>query len=193
MFGAKGDVAKLKNQFSTYEQRRKFYYITSPQDAYIVKALTKGVGETVKEGEPIVSIQPINGELAVELYVETYNLPLIQKGEDVRVIFDGWPAIFISGWPNLSYGTFVGKVFAIDNNISDNGKFRILVSPKKGDRPWPKMLRIGTGTLGIALLNDVPVWWEIWRNLNGFPAGFYKVEEVNKQIKSNEKKGKDAK
>ena len=34
---------------------------------------------------------------------------------------DGWPAIVFSGWPNTSYGTYGGVVFAIDNFISEFG------------------------------------------------------------------------
>ncbi len=42
---------------------------------------------------------------------------------------------------------------------------------------------IGTGASGIAILNDVPIWYEIWRNINGFPPDYY---QVNTQ--KNEKK-----
>jgi hypothetical protein len=42
---------------------------------------------------------------------------------------------------------------------------------------------MGAGAQGIALLNDVPLWYELWRNINGFPADFYEV----KKDKKNEK------
>ncbi len=40
-------------------------------------------------------------------------------------------------------------------------------------KKWPDQLRIGNGTHGILLLKDVPVWYELWRNINGFPPDFY--------------------
>jgi hypothetical protein len=72
------------------------------------------------------------------------------------------------------FGTFKGNVKAIDNNISSNGKYRILIAENANQKPWPKQLRPGSGAQGIALLNNVPVWYEIWRQLNGFPPEFYK-------------------
>ena len=38
---------------------------------------------------------------------------------------------------------------------------------------WPENLRAGTGARGIALLNTVPVWYEMWRQLNAFPPDYY--------------------
>lgn len=54
------------------------------------------------------------------------------------------------------------------------------------EEAWPEMLRIGSGADGIALLNDVPVWYEIWRQLNGFPADYYTQEQ--KDALAKEKK-----
>lgn len=170
------NVNKLKIQKSSYEQRSKFYYIIAPQDAFITKALTPGIGETVKEGAPVVSIMPANYTLAVELEVKPMDLPLIAVGREVRFLFDGWPALVFSGWPGLSYGTFKGKVFAIDNTINDKGKYRILIAPDEEEKPWPAALRPGSGAKGIALLKDVPLWYELWRQLNGFPPDYYKGE-----------------
>ena len=72
---------------------------------------------------------------------------------------------------------------AIENSISDNGKFRVLVAEDKDDRPWPKQLRIGTGSQGIALLKDVQIWYELWRNINGFPPDYYKAKATEKPAK----------
>jgi len=96
--------------------------------------------------------------------------------EDVRIQFDGWPAIFFSGWPNASFGTYAGKVVAIETFISDNGKFRILIAPDPEGEPWPENLRVGSGAYTIALLEDVPIWYEMWRQLNGFPPNYYRPD-----------------
>ncbi|MDX1943627.1 MAG: HlyD family efflux transporter periplasmic adaptor subunit [Saprospiraceae bacterium] len=172
-YDAEGAVEKLRIQTSNYERRSSFYYITAPQDCYITKAIKLGIGELVKEGDPVVSIMPKDYQLAVELYIEPMDLPLVNAGQEVRFIFDGWPAIVFSGWPGQSFGTFKGSVFAIDNNISVNNKYRILVAPDESEKPWPKALRAGSGAQGIALLNNVPLWYEIWRQLNGFPPDYY--------------------
>jgi hypothetical protein len=130
----------------------------------------------------IVEIVPDKIQYAVEIFVRPVDLPLIAAGQKVRFWFDGFPAIVFSGWPNASYGTFGGKVFAVENSVSPNGKFRILVAEDPDDKPWPKQLRIGTGAQGMALLKEVPVWYELWRNINGFPPDYYKPDN-NQTVK----------
>ena len=78
--------------------------------------------------------------------------------------------------PGLSLGSYAGSVVAIDRNISAGGKFRVLVAPAPDEEPWPEALRIGGGAKGIALLNDVPLWYELWRMLNGFPPDMYQTK-----------------
>ena len=157
-----------------YSVRTGMYYITAPQDGYITKAIQSGLGETIKEGEQIVSIMPSKYTLAVEMYIKPIDLPLVTLGQHVRLQFDGWPAIVFSGWPNTSYGTYGGEVVAIDNFISGNGKYRILVAPDPDDVDWPDALRVGSGASSMILLNDVPIWYELWRKVNGFPPNYYK-------------------
>ncbi|HEX9979720.1 MAG TPA: HlyD family efflux transporter periplasmic adaptor subunit [Flavobacterium sp.] len=172
-YDAEAQVNKLKNQYENYRIRNGKYYITAPQDGYVSRALQAGIGETVKEGTPVVSIMPARYDIAVETFVEPGDLPLLHKGTKMRLWFDGWPTIVFSGWPGMSYGTFGGEIVAIENFISPNGKYRILVAPDPSEAKWPKQLSIGTGVHSLALLDNVPVWFEIWRTLNGFPPNFY--------------------
>lgn len=189
-FGAQGDIAKLQNLLANYEKRVGFRYILAPQAGFINKAFTPGIGETVKAGSPIVSIVPLNFQVAAEIFIRPVDLPLIRKGEKVRLQFDGWPAIVFSGWPNASFGTFGGKVFAVESNISNNGLYRLLIQPDPDDADWPDPLRPGSGVQGFALLNDVPLWYELWRQLNGFPPNFYE-EQVNKKDLGGKKEYKN--
>jgi multidrug resistance efflux pump len=182
-FDTKAQVNKLENQYNNYKIRNGMYYIKAPQSGYVNRALKSGLGENIKEGTPIVSIMPADYDIAVETYISPNDFPLIQKGEKVRVWFDGWPTIVFSGWPNLSYGTFGGKIVAIENFISDNGKYRVLIAPDNAEEKWPKQLSIGSGAQTMALLDNVPIWFEIWRTLNGFPPNYYKpAKEKNKDV-----------
>ena len=173
-FNTQAEVSKLENSRSNYTKRNALQFVTAPQNGYINKAIKGGLGETFKEGESLVSIMPADYELAVETYVRPIDLPLIHIGEKVRVQFDGWPAIVFSGWESVSYGTYGAKVVAIENFISENGMYRVLLSPDKDDHKWPDGIRVGSGAKTIALLKDVPIWYELWRQLNGFPPNFYK-------------------
>jgi multidrug resistance efflux pump len=182
------EVAKNENELSNYRIRGGQKWLVAPQTGQIIKAKKAGINEIVKEGEMIVEIVPNSFKYAVELFVKPMDLALINKGQDVRLQFDGYPAIVFSGWPNSSYGTFAGKISAIETNRNENGQFRVLIIPDMTEKNWPSNLKIGTGAQGFALLNDVPIWYELWRQLNGFPPDFYTLEVKGKDIKKNEKK-----
>lgn len=187
-FGAEGEVTKLENTLSNYQIRTNNYYITAPQKGYITRAIKTGIGETIKEGEQLVTLMPANFSLAVEMYVEPIDLPLVHPGETVRIQFDGWPAIFFSGWPGVSVGTFGGTVVAIDNFTTKTGLYRVLVSPDPTEQNWPKELRVGAGAKTFTLLKDVPIWYEIWRKINGFPPDYYLPDNERNDMAGNSEK-----
>lgn len=184
---AQSEYSKLRNKIANVEVRRNNYALTSPQDGYVVKALKVGIGETVKENEGLVTIMPDLATKAVELYIKAMDVPLISKGRHVRIQFDGWPVLQFSGWPNASVGTFGGEVIVIDYVASANGDYRILVVPDKKEEPWPDQLRLGSGANGWVMLNDVPVWFELWRQINGFPPTISQ-EEAEKGMDKADKK-----
>lgn len=189
MYDAEITVSKLQNQFTNYTIRSGMYYILAPQDGYITRAIQSGIGETIKEGTEIISIMPSEFELAIEMYVEPMDIPLLSTGQIVQIQFDGWPSIIFSGWPGISYGTYRGKIIAIDNFISNNGKYRVLVNRDINSPKWPNEIRIGAGAKAMTLLKDVPVWYELWRQINGFPADYYKhAVDAKKVEKKNENK-----
>src|SRR5690606_8967072 len=119
----------------------------------------------------VVTIMPANPELAVALQVRPMDVPLLTPGRKVRLQFDGWPALQVAGWPSGAAGTFGGIIRVIDQVASTGGTYRVLVVPDPDDEPWPDSppLRVGSGVLGWALLDNVPIWFELWRTLNGFP------------------------
>lgn len=173
-----GEVAKLQNQYASYSIRNGMYYVLAPQSGQVVQAAKAGIGEIVKEGEMMVNVVPDRMQYAVELFVRPVDLPLVQQGQNVMFLFDGFPAIVFSGWPQASSGTFRGKVVAVEKVVSAGGKFRVLVAEDPSQKPWPKELKMGAGANGLALLNDVPVWYELWRNINSFPPDYYTPKET---------------
>jgi membrane fusion protein, adhesin transport system len=164
-----GEVSKLENQVAALEVRNGLYRIEAPQDGYVVRAQRAGIGEQLKEGDPVVTIMPAEPQQAVELWVRPMDVPLLRTGRKVRLQFDGWPALQFSGWPSVAVGTFGGQIAAIDLTASSDGSYRILVVPDPADESWPRQVRVGSGVLGWAMLDTVRVWFELWRQLNGFP------------------------
>ena len=173
-FGEDANLSILENTYSNYKQRGIYHYILAPQDGYITRINKAGIGEVFKEGESIVTIMPVNYNLAIEMYVRPIDIPLIKKGGKVRINFDGWPSFIISGWPVISFGTYGGEIIAIDRYISENSLYRIMVAPDSTQESWPKNVKVGTGAESVVLFNDVPTWYEFWRQLNGFPPNYYK-------------------
>uniref|UniRef100_F4C1E2 Secretion protein HlyD n=1 Tax=Sphingobacterium sp. (strain 21) TaxID=743722 RepID=F4C1E2_SPHS2 len=175
---AQGDIAKLRNEIANIEVRRDHYVVRAPQSGYIVKTLKAGIGENIKEGESIATLQPKVTVMAVELYVDAMDVPLILRESDTRLQFEGWPSVQFSGWPSVAVGTFAGKVAVIDKVSSADGKYRLLIKPTTPvpdkDEPWPEQLRLGSGAFGRVILTAVPLWYEIWRQLNGFPPSLEK-------------------
>ncbi|MBO0936842.1 HlyD family efflux transporter periplasmic adaptor subunit [Fibrella sp. HMF5335] len=182
---ADGEISKINNKISSVVVRQGLYVIRAPQDGYIVRSFKAGIGENIKEGESIVTLQPANPLIGVELFVRPNDVPLIQRGRTVRLEFDGWPAMQFSGWPSVAVGTFAGEVAVIDAVSSANGKYRLLVRPKTGkhDPNWPAQLRVGSGVYGWVMLDDVPIWYEIWRQLNGFPPSLKAEPNSEKGVK----------
>jgi multidrug resistance efflux pump len=179
--GTSGELAKNKNTLANYISRGNQKWLIAPQDGQIIKAKKSGINEIVKEGEMIVEMVPTKIDHAVELFIEPMDLMLINQGQKIRMVFDGFPAIVFSGWPDNSYGTFAGEISMVENNKNENGKFRILVVPDNQQNTWPKELKTGTGARGFALLKTVPIWYELWRQINGFPPDYYKTKASDKK------------
>ena len=179
-YSLEGEVNKLQSKFNEIEQRQNAYIITSPIEGRITKILKNGIGEFVKSQEKIATIVPLKYQRSVELYIKPVDMPLVKEGKQVRLQFDGWPAIIFSGWPDNSFGTYSGEVYAIDNDISENGSYRIIVIENDEEKIWPELIRIGSGARGLLLLNDVRVYYELWRKLNGFPPDFYEPTKTKK-------------
>lgn len=176
---SRAEVAKLRDKVGSLTLRNGFYRIEAPQDGYVVRATRAGQGEIVKAGGALVTLQPARPRKAVELFVKPMDVALLKPGRQVRVFFDGWPALQVSGWPQVAVGTFGARVAIIDQFPSKGGKFRaLLVEDTSLDEPWPAQLRLGTGAQGWAMLDNVKVGWEIWRLLNGFPLSINPSEAL---------------
>ena len=171
------DVAKLRQNVQNLEIRNGFYIIRAPQNGTIVRATRAGIGEQLKEGESVVTIMPADAQQAVALMVKPMDIPLLSVGRKVRLQFDGWPALQFAGWPSVSVGTFGGTVAVIDRVPGQSGNFRVLVKPDSVDETWPRQLRLGSGVLGWAMLDEVRVGFEIWRRINGFPPSLREASD----------------
>ena len=167
--------------------------ITAPRSGFIQQWFGVSGSDTVKEGDQLFVIVPEATELAVEMKVSGNDMPLIHEGDRVRLQFEGWPAVQFVGWPSVAVGTFGGNVNRVFPTDDGKGNFRILVSEAKtteSDSDWPddRYLRQGVRANGWVLLKRVPLGYEIWRQLNGFPPTV--ADEEPYKSKEEKKNGK---
>jgi multidrug resistance efflux pump len=127
--------------------------------------------DSVKKNDVLFEIVPETDELAVKLSIRGNDSPLIHVGDEVRLQFQGWPAIQWVGWPSVAVGTFGGRVNSINPGGDTKGDFDVYVTPDGSQVPWPdnRYLRQGVRANGWVLLRTVPLGFELWRQLNGFP------------------------
>ena len=168
--------------------------VLAPRDG-IVQQVQVTEGTYLKEKTPLCTIIPETDKRLAEIYVRGNDMPLLQarqvdqngrvikRGSPVRLQFEGWPAVQFMGWPSVARGTFGGEIILIDPAGDKRGEFRVLVAPDpEVGAPWsndptlfqdgwpgPRWLRQGVRTNGWVLLRRVPLWFELWRQLNGFP------------------------
>ena len=185
---ADGDVAKSQSEISKNESdlqsaeselldaetnlaRQQMQTLRAPVDG-IVTQITPNFGtRMLKEGDPVCVIVPDAKERAVQIWLDGNDATLVEEGRHVRLQFEGWPAVQFAGWPSVAVGTFGGTIVSVDATDDGKGKFRALVRPDQTDLEWPsnRYLRQGVRANAWVLLNRVPLWYEIWRQMNGFP------------------------
>jgi len=162
--------------------------VDAPRDGIVLQVAATD-GTYLRPGSLICVIIPETDSRYVEIWVDGNDMPLIharkddQPGSPVRIAFEGWPAVQVIGWPQLAIGTFGGEVVFVDATDDGLGKFRIVVGPmddivNRGDGKgsvtvgWPdkdRWLRQGARANAWVMLDQVPLWFEIWRQINGFP------------------------
>lgn len=162
--------------------RQQNQIIYAPKDGVILKVLSGNNATVVKAGDKIADFAPNLNDPIIELYVNSNDIPLIYEGRLVRLQFEGWPVVQLSGWPSLAIGTFGGIVVSVDPSISENGKFRVIIKRSKTET-WPdqRFIRHGTKTYGWILLNEVKLGYEIWRQVNAFPPEFDASKPIVKE------------
>lgn len=148
--------------------------VRAPRAGFIQQWFGLEGSDAIKEGDQLFVIVPEAKELAVEMKVRGNDMPLVQEGDRVRLQFEGWPAVQFVGWPSTAIGTFAGKVNRVFPTDDGQGNFRVVVTPDRhfeGEKGWPdgRYLRQGVRANGWVLLRQVPLGYEIWRQLNGFP------------------------
>lgn len=168
----KGELADSQNSLASSEinlSRQSMQRVVAPRDGTIYRLPVNSQSQVISQGQPLLVILPDTEQRAVELLVDGRDAPLIVKGSEVRLEFEGWPAVQVAGWSNIGFGTFPGKVAFVDPTDNGTGSFRVMIVPSNKQWPSARFLKQGISAKGWILLNKVTIGYEIWRLLNGFP------------------------
>ena len=171
----KGEMADSQNSLTGSEiniARQNMQKLLAPRDGGVFRLPVNSQSQIIAQGQPLLAIVPDTSTRAVELWVDGRDAPLVTVGSEVRIEFEGWPAIQVPGWAKIGLGTFAGKVAFVDPTDNGTGNFRVMVVPPANNADWPTatFLRQGISAKGWILLENVSIGYEIWRILNGFPA-----------------------
>ena len=176
---AADQLADVSVRQENAQQRIEAARVLATMDGTVVKMSKVGVGETVKQGETIVTLSPAAEDKAIEMRAEGLDAPLLTPGRKVRLLFFGVPAIPLPAWPELMAGTRGGIIKVVDQIDDGKGNYRFWVVPDPDDsQPWPEQSRVrqGTKVMGWVILNRVPLWYEMWRRFNFFPPDYLERE-----------------
>lgn len=144
--------------------------VIAEKDGYVVKIFQNDKNKLIKMSEKVIYFSPKVTTKSLLLKVSDFNMPLIKEGLPVRIMFYGWPALQIPGWPKIRFGTFGGIIKKVEQTSHEKGFYyaQIVEDPKE---PWPKGddLRIGTQATVWVRLETIPIWYQMWRLMNALP------------------------
>lgn len=159
--------------------RQSNQVVPSPIDGYILKINAGQGGQLVKQGDTLAVLVPDTNERVAEIWVDGNDMPLISPGREVRLQFEGWPAVQFSGWPMVAIGTFGARVGFVDAADDGKGHFRVIVTEEEKEQwPDPRFLRQGVRVKAWILLDEVRVGYEMWRIFNGFPPSLRTYDDA---------------
>jgi multidrug efflux pump subunit AcrA (membrane-fusion protein) len=168
--------------------------VRAPRDGRVQNLNAAAGGALISSGTVWATIAPERITRAVELYVDGRDVPLVEPGRPVRLEFEGFPAFQFSGWPAFAVGIYDGQVRSVDPVPRGDGLFRVLVEQAPGKIEWPesRFVRQGGKVLGWIQGDVVPVWYELWRQVNDFPLNFGQEQVAEKEESSAGINGKSS-
>lgn len=193
------DLQKIEIEIRNFSERITQRTVRATREGQVTQLKKVGENEVVKSGDILCTLIPqlTEEEQSVEIYLSDFDAPLVKVGDPVRLQFEGFPAVQFVGWPSVAIGTFGGRIVTIDQVDDGANRFRLIVKPdsdavaSKRDDPWPNtsFLRPGTQATGWVLLRRVPLWYELWRQFNGFPPNFDRSPIEKRKPKDKKEKG----
>jgi len=163
----KQDIKQNSINLSRYEKRE----ILAKNDGYVVRIYKNDKNRLINKGENILYFSPKVTKRAIRLQVSDFHMPLMKEGLGSRIIFYGWPALQVSGWPKIQHGTYAGIITAIERSSYEKGVYYAIITEDPDESQWPPgdYLKVGTQASVWIKLSTVSIWYEIWRRMFSLP------------------------
>ena len=88
---AKRERDALQEQLNKSDKRSSLIEMKAPIDGVILEIAKRSKGSVIKEGETIVSMVPLGGELQAEIKIGSSEVSFVKNGANVRVKIDSFP------------------------------------------------------------------------------------------------------
>ncbi len=171
--GLKRDDARQESDMARFATSD----VRAQKEGHVLRVLVNDKNLYIPKGEAVIQFAPKVSKRTLVFKVSDFHMPLIKKGLSARIMFYGWPAFQIPGWPKIKHGTFSGVVERVDPIAFEEGFYYayIVEDPKE---PWPsdEVLRVGTRASVWIRLSVVPIWSELWRSMNAAPPKMVYVD-----------------
>ncbi|MDQ7069002.1 MAG: biotin/lipoyl-binding protein [Sulfurimonas sp.] len=176
----KQDIKRNSINLSRYKKRE----VLAKTDGYVVRVYLNDQNRLVKRGENILYFSPIVTQRAIRLQVSDFHMPLLKENLNARIIFYGWPALQVSGWPRIQHGTYAGVIRSIERSSHERGAYYAIITEDTSESLWPssEQLRVGTQASLWVRLSTVPIWYEIWRLMFALPPKMISTEKKDANV-----------
>ncbi|MDJ0686195.1 MAG: HlyD family type I secretion periplasmic adaptor subunit [Alphaproteobacteria bacterium] len=106
-------IEQLTEELTKADNAESLAILSAPRDAVVLKTSSRAMGSTAMEGEPLVTLVPLNDPLEAEVVVRAMDIARIQVGDPVR--------IKLAAMPFQRHGAIHGEVRSISEDAFENG------------------------------------------------------------------------
>jgi len=165
---------KQSMTISRYESSKVY----AKKDGYVVRLQQNDKNKLIHRGDKVLYFAPVVTKKSILIKFSDFNMPLVQEGLPARIVFYGWPAMQVSGWPLIERGTFAGIIERTDAIAYEKGFYYAYVVEDPSE-PWPQgdILKIGTQATVWVRLESVAIWYQLWRTMNALPPRLIKTDK----------------
>ena len=106
---ARRELTKAQQALTKHAHINDLEEVRSPARAMVIEVAQRSVGSVVREGEPLVTLVPLDSPLEVDVVVDAKDIGHLRTGDSAR--------IKLEALPYQKYGTLEGRVKSINADV----------------------------------------------------------------------------